>query len=314
MSPGERRRARRLRTVARCALLLLLVALGLEVALRLREAHVATNGRSDLAASTRLLVLGDSNAYGGDETYPRIFERRWNADAGRGPVEVVNLGFPGVNTSLLANDFPRLLATFRPDTVTYMVGTNDYWTWLHAREAVPPWVRAESWLWQHSAIHRLLERGLRRVLPAPVLEIEPDIDQGWGFGRGVFRYGAERFYVDYRLRADPAYDEAQGHAELREIVDAARRARVRFVLVTYPTEDHFYGLANRRMRAVAAETGAQIVDLAALFAARCPTDRCASLFKPDKHLTPEGHEVVAEMLVDALAAPRAPGVAPAETR
>ena len=55
-----------------------------------------------------MLALGDSNTYGlwvePAESYPAVFERRWNADPARRPIEVLNLGFPGTNASMVRRD------------------------------------------------------------------------------------------------------------------------------------------------------------------------------------------------------------------
>ena len=41
---------------------------------------------------------------------------------------MINLGFPGNNSSKILRALPRILQELRPDVVTVMVGTNDWWT------------------------------------------------------------------------------------------------------------------------------------------------------------------------------------------
>lgn len=308
MPLGDRPRARRLRRVLGLALGLALLALCLEAALRREARDDPAHRRSRLeawaAGPERVLALGDSNTYGGDETYPRILERLWNADPARAPIRVLNLGFPGMNTSLVRRDFARMLRVFRPDTVTYMVGTNDFWTVPHPpgpRE--PARAKLETWLFAHSQLYRLLERAWRARRPEPALEVETDMADRFGFGKGSFRYGGARFDFDFAMSAAGGtdYPDARGRSDLRKILRAARHAGVRVVLVTYPLERHFLSVANLRLREIAAETGTELVDLAASFRADCPADGCLHLFRADEHLSPEGHEVAARKLVAALA-------------
>lgn len=116
----------------------------------------------------RVLATGDSNTYGlylePEQAYPLVFERLWNARHPEHPVEVLNVGYPGTNTSRLRNALPRFLESAKPDVVTIMVGANDFWT---EPEPVPRDVEASpehggpSWLWRHSRVYRLLYMGRR---------------------------------------------------------------------------------------------------------------------------------------------------------
>ena len=65
-----------------------------------------------LTGNRRVVCLGDSNTYGiylrtRAEAYPQQLETLWNARAGAPRIEVLNLGYPGTNTSRLRRDFPR---------------------------------------------------------------------------------------------------------------------------------------------------------------------------------------------------------------
>ncbi len=116
----------------------------------------------------RVLATGDSNTYGlylePEQANPLVFERLWNARHPEHPVEVLNVGYPGTNTSRLRNALPRFLESAKPDVVTIMVGANDFWT---EPEPVPRDVEASpehggpSWLWRHSRVYRLLYMGRR---------------------------------------------------------------------------------------------------------------------------------------------------------
>lgn len=111
---------------------------------------VATSARS---GKWRMLCLGDSNTYGvyvdRSEAYPVVFERPWNASrsGSDAAVEVFNLGYPGTNSSKLAQDFLRMLFTFQPDVVTVMIGAND----LRTIPATAGSRRAAATAWRRSS-------------------------------------------------------------------------------------------------------------------------------------------------------------------
>ena len=125
--------------LGRLALIILGIGLGvvaLEVVLQLGAGLVRLTGRSLpstwLTMHRRVLCLGDSNTFGvtvpvGD-AYPPQLAQVWNGRKGVRPIEVLNLGYPGNNSSRIRRDLPHLLDALHPDVVTIMVGANDWWS------------------------------------------------------------------------------------------------------------------------------------------------------------------------------------------
>ena len=115
---------------------LVVTLVGLEVALQLGAAVVRITHESRGAAKNperfRIVCFGDSNTYGlyleRHESYPAQLERELAALRPTQPVEVVNLGTPGLSSSRLLRKFPELLETLAPDLVIVMLGVNDLWT------------------------------------------------------------------------------------------------------------------------------------------------------------------------------------------
>jgi lysophospholipase L1-like esterase len=280
-------------------LLGLLVAL--ELALQLAALFVKDSARGAEAAFRnehhRVLCLGDSNTYGlwvePSQAWPAVFEREWNARHPDRPIEVLNLGFPGMNSSRILDELPRLLRVLRPDTVMVMVGANDYWTVPAARSEAALWPRVEAALW-NLRTYRLLYM-LRRSLAAPAkLEIPPVPMDDATQGQGTFRLGDERFDFGWRSREGSAEAFEAGLSEtlvrnLTAMASLVRGAGARFVLVTYPSEQHLYGHSNRRIREVARATATPLVDLGFVFRYACPNGLC-DLFLEDQHPTAPGHE------------------------
>src|SRR5262245_14874294 len=118
---------------------LLLALLILEGGLQIGAFFLKRSKRGELpvawvTGNLRVLCLGDSNTYGlwleqrEKEAYPQQLEALWNARVAAPKLEVLNLGFPGTNSSRLVRDVPRLLETLHPDVLILMVGVNDFWT------------------------------------------------------------------------------------------------------------------------------------------------------------------------------------------
>src|SRR5262249_49751859 len=114
-----------------------------------------------LLGHRRIVTIGDSNTYGvwltdRSQAYPSVLEELWNATPGAPPLEVINLGYPGTNSSVARNILREALVELRPDLVTVMIGTNDWWTVVVPLQ-VPDW-RTTLWnrLWRWSRVYRLL--------------------------------------------------------------------------------------------------------------------------------------------------------------
>src|SRR2546422_967854 len=84
-------------------------------------------------------------------------ERRPTSECVLAPIEVMNLGFPGTNSSHIRNALPKLLSMFHPDVVTVMVGGNDWWTAPEPMADAPGTrARLDTFLWRVSRLYRLL--------------------------------------------------------------------------------------------------------------------------------------------------------------
>ena len=111
--------------------------------------------------SIRVLALGDSNTYGlylqADQAYPAVLEKQWNVSHPENPIEVINLGFPGTNSSRVLKSLPDVIKTFSPDIVTVMVGVNDFWMAPVNIDGVSIKLSpVEGWLRDHSRIYKLI--------------------------------------------------------------------------------------------------------------------------------------------------------------
>jgi hypothetical protein len=254
----------------------------------------------------RILCLGDSNTYGfyleRSEAYPNVLAALAAAD-GR-PLEVINLGQPGVNSSRLRNELPQMLATFRPTTVTIMVGVNDFWT-------VPAAIGDDGgrgWrdrLWRGSRVFRMLYmlgQSFRR--PEVTVEVTPESETDQSAGRGRIEYGGQVFTWEWQPKEGGVPDFAPALvANLTAMAAAVRAAGAEPVLLTYPSEASVYAVTNRVLREAAAKSGTRLVDLGAEIRPLCGTPDCPELFFADRHPRAPVHRRVAEILHERLDGP-----------
>jgi len=291
-----------------------LIALGIGLALGALEAALQL-GALALSLTTaqtpavwmtgrrRILCVGDSNTYGlylRDRAlaYPQQLERLWNAPGASPQVEVLNLGYPGTNSSRLRRDLPRMLQTLRPDVVVIMVGSNDYWT---AEVSAAPADGAGdriARLLEHSRVYQLAHM-LGRALDQRRLEVVYPVTVEGGRA-GVARFGDVEFPMGWSEQTPPAGYGERLADNVRALADIARAYGAEPVFMTYPSVQWNYGEAGRLVRPAAAAAGAHLVDLAAVFEPVCPTEPCPALLYPDHHPTADGYRLIAETLVREL--------------
>jgi lysophospholipase L1-like esterase len=297
-------RARLTRAARATALVVLGLVFGLaatELCLETAAGVRAALGRRlpSLVAGTgsTILCVGDSNTYGfnvdPDQSYPSQLERRLN-----GAARVINLGFPGVNSSQLQARLPRMLAATQPDIVFALVGVTDLWTLPLAADSPDEAPTVAAWLWERSRLFRLLYmvwRGSTLVVP----RLPAGVDEHQGF-ETTARYGPDAFALGWQVALQP--DWARVFAEHVLAMRSAAGVRgVRFVLLTYASDLPFYRYPNKVIRQTAADLEVPLIDIGAQVRSRCAEVPCDDLFFPDGHPTAAGYTQMAAMVAAWLA-------------
>jgi len=296
---------------------LALTVLLLELALQLGSLFVA--GDRSLPAGSwatpgqRILCLGDSNTYGvwlenrERDSYPAQLGRILAEDEeAYGPAEVLNLGYPGTNSSRLVSLYPELLDALAPDVVIVMVGANDFWTQpvplTKNEKGAGPW----AWIKRHSRLYMGLYMLQRRAEADGLVIEESERRKGMERREAVLRVDEHSFELGWEFESQPRrIAEPALRRNLDALVQLSEAANTRLLLMTYPSRWNFYLIANGVTREVVRDRGIPMVDLARTFLDLCPEQRCENYLYKDQHPTARGYERVAQTIAAALREQRA---------
>ena len=251
----------------------------------------------------RILGLGDSTTYGGgallEETYLARVERRLNERDGDHPViDIIKAGIPRYYPEAQRMLLDQYGLRYEPDLVIVGFGSSDVIDTLIGLDAIRISADAETGsatrrklgasgmlLYEHSHLARIfLDRMLRNASQRPV-----DWDE-------LYRTGG---------RYEAQWQEVE--TEFARMAGLSKQAGANLVILYIPDytlfdrgEERLY--PPRRLRAWAEANDAYFVDpTAALLAAHEDSDE--PLFWPrDKHPTPAGYAVIADVLYAGLEA------------
>jgi lysophospholipase L1-like esterase len=259
------------------------------------EMGLRTRGIVDRPGVHRLLVLGDSYAFGWGvpetDCFPRRLETRLGERLPEQNVEVINAAIPGysVYQQVRMLDQVRRQAQVHAVIATFSLA-NDMVDELRIRRYAPDRLR------DYSNEVRDPASGLARLVRASrLLSILDERLQG------------------VQLGLANTNDQAQSLAaeSLRELVATCRRDRIPLLLVVVPRAQEIRGSrgvrrlldpaarrAHQRLLALADELQVPVLDLEACLAA---AHRSAPVFLPaDVHWTAAGHRAVADAILPAL--------------
>jgi lysophospholipase L1-like esterase len=247
------------------------------------------------AGVRRVLFLGDSVTFGAgvraEETFPRLLEERL-AGAADGPIETLNAGVVGYNTTQELARLESVGLTYRPDVVVLTFVVNDlldiFSIFDHQYEPGGPFADQKVWLRRNSHLYRFVQDtywrvavALRRTQTGPTEPLR------------------QRGRLDERL------------AELTAAADLARANGAAFLLVLYPDnlDDPVSAgpggersTVRQELLGLAERSGYLVVDLTeALGDVRDPRARDYRL-REDPHPSPAGHRTIADALTPSLRA------------
>lgn len=316
-------------------LIVVLIILIIELSLHTRAYYVRRTGRATAKSwqtfNTRVLMLGDSNTYGlyldQEESYPGQLETICNATKDNPKIEVINLGYPGTNSSRLLSNFSRLLSTFRPDIVTVMIGANDGWTVDESIDlkSLPLHKRLLAGFQRYSRIYKFLymlsrrpydinqlnihsEKGETRTRehdkmvsnsPEAIREIGRTITKNDFRDDVLISYGDDGFQFGFQ-GGSPSDDwDDRLRRNLCAMGEIGATYGVRFYFLTYPSSNGLYGLTNQIIRRTVTENTIPLIDIGSViekeFSLRFTHEE---LFFPDFHATRRCNAFVARAIMN----------------
>lgn len=267
----------------------------------------------------RIVILGDSLVLSVQvplaQTFSELLERRLNAGAGDHRYRVINAGVQGYGPVEEALFFDRLAGTVQPDLVivTVFVG-ND------AEEAFASASKLDDrrgGVVAREALRTHLRRLVRRSMVLQVVRLRVNMMLG---RLGFSLTPPEPPLQSYAARPAPRIDEglAVARRSVEYIVAAASRVNARSAVVLMPARFQLDDPDYERLKQAVAEAGGELIrdaaterfqevlapvnvpqlDLLPHLRARLPGPDL--FFQTNVHLTPHGHQVVADELARFL--------------
>ena len=319
--------------VCRTGLLILLITLCLLEAV-LQVAALVVDKHSKVAqwmhpGAIRIVTLGDSNTYGlylqADQAYPALFETQWNKLHADRPVEVINLGYPGTNSSRVLKSLPDVLDTFSPDIITVMVGVNDFWMApVETDAAATAGLNIYGWLRDHSRVFKLVYLLKRQGYNAAELKVDADYRQAsydaslqplWKEAIAgktpmplpdkpqAIHYGDKVFDIGFVFDASHKENLPENmQKNFSAIAALAEQHHARLVFITYAYYEFPQKAANQQMKVTCKKFKLPLVNAAHDLRESCDEGvaACNALFFPDYHPSAAGHRKLADILVRDL--------------
>jgi lysophospholipase L1-like esterase len=244
-----------------------------------------------------VLCVGDSSVYGvyvpEADAFPARLERLLNEGDPRTPHRVVNRGIPGSNSVQVAARLPVEIPRFRPRVIVWHAGANDLWTLPDADAAAPPWTDGLRVV----RLARLLSARFGRERRSALEEGRTAVPV-WEAREG----GEVVFDLQYRSAELSAEREAAAlRAALGRLRRLAEASGAVPIALLYPGRSGAYAVVNAALAAAAAAEAIATVDPAPSFERAVAAAGRESLFFPDFHPQPLGHEIFARLLHDAIA-------------
>lgn len=261
----------------------------------------------------RIVAMGDSNTYGlyldRKDSYPKQLETLWNSTHPDKKIEVINLGYPGANSSRLVANIEQAIQHFEPDIILIMIGTNDSWTAPITRAETNISSNATSWILSHSRTYRLFCLLTRPAFDeseiTTITTSDPAQRESAQGKPAVIEHKDMRlnFSMELRNHLDQNFNADEiTTTNLTSLIKLSRYHKRRLIFLTYPANKNYYKQANKLTRiTMNQEKYADFIDVSSAFTNFQPSKNEANdYFFLDLHATAKGNHLVAETIATHL--------------
>jgi lysophospholipase L1-like esterase len=262
-----------------------------------------------LTSHLRIVTMGDSNTYGlylkPEDSYPKQLEKLWNATHKDQPIEVINLGYPGSNSSRIVANIEAAINNLHPDLVLIMIGTNDSWT--------QPISYAESslisnkknlldWAKSHSKIYRMYCLVARKKINEGELHVVTTSDpkQAESAKEKPATIDYQNLHLDFSMTMRKPEDNFNSDetllSNIAKLIRYAKASQQRIIFLTYAGNKSYYMQANKIINeAMHRNQYTDFIDITEEFRAlQPPKGEGNEYFFADLHATAKGNTLVAE--------------------
>lgn len=277
-----------------------------------------------LTQNLRIVTMGDSNTYGlyldKEDSYPKQLETIWNTTHKNKAIEVINLGYPGTNSSRLVANFEEAIKQFQPDIVLVMIGTNDSWTTpiasaesrLIEQNAFQPIQRIKLYSRIYKLYCLLSREPFQGDALAAITTSDPKQTETAKGQPATINY--KNIKLDFSMSFRPQsmhFDvEVEMQKNMEKLIQYGENHNIKVFLVTYAANKGYYKQANkvtiRTAQAINAITSPHLtsphlIDTIATFKNLQPEkDKGNIYFFPDLHTTAQGNQILATEIMKQL--------------
>lgn len=290
---------------------LLLLELTLQVASNINLHNFQQISSSSAAGfnSTRIIALGDSNTFGlhleRHQSYPAQLQQALQDQLA---VEVVNLGYPGANSSRIVKNFSEIVERIKPDAALIMIGTNDFWTAAIPTDEVDLGVSTlGDWLKKHSRSYKLWSIYTRPNLTDEKHKIVNNAtvigEDGNFLPPKIFIGDTELdFNLAFRSASDTHNADELLQQNISKLITLGEKHNVKVIFLTYPANKGYYRQANKMVTEAIEKAGyPHFLDTRVHFQTMQPEkDQGNQFFFHDLHATAEGNRELVQQITTPL--------------
>lgn len=262
-----------------------------------------------LTSHLRIVTMGDSNTYGlhlkPEESYPKQLETLWNITYKDKQIEVINLGYPGANSSRIVANIAEVIDKLKPDFIMVMIGTNDSWTLpiTGAENSLTyhPWNIFQR-IKSHSKIYRAYCIITREAVDENELKTVTTSDprQAESAKGKPATIDYKNLHLDFsmnmRTQTDAFNPDENILKNLAKLMSYADLNKQRIIFLTYPANKGYYKQANKMIKeAISSKQYPDFIDISSAFSElQPPKGEGNDYFFQDLHATAKGNHLVAE--------------------